>query len=672
MGDSSEASSTLESTHPGSRINESNGSLAACEISQHPPLTNQLNDLLPSNYPIDGNAPIGTPASRQSGVIPAGANPLDPALTDEGNLPPLWTVEPDLDSQWFPYFAPDDFNLEMLDFSLPGTAQMPADAMVGVSPLPSANPPEFPEAEAEPDQLQRAETHIQRSWHTFAEGASLGYATPNGMREPYHIDERYYKTLIDRLQPRVQSSRLPSTTFLNLCIEAYFSNFHAIFPIIHAPSFRPHSHNGLLLLSICSIGSLFLGSSQAISHGIDMYERLNKCMLASWETLIAMPSFSKLFALQASAIGQIFGLLMGRPKDLTQIELFHGCLIAWARKCGLFDIEDSEPNIAELSEHALSDAWKKWIYGEEKKRIVLAILLQDADLGAFFHHHPVLRHTLDQVPRTSSNDTFSAPNSKAWKITMMNQAAHRAVNNSLTVPEDSVNPSSFPEISSDFGLYVLLERIGSLAYDCRRTACPDPSTSFRCQQLLKTWYAKYRKTSMFERQAPSLMMLWHSIFMSLHMNLDILESACGRDGIAAAEKHRQDAQTWARSTDAKRCIIHAILVERHFERIPIGVVPPIHAPLSLYRCGIARFCYAQSSDGLQAQAVDDLDMPELQLLQINGLALLLEELKPQNGRPAASPLLKIIDLLQRISHWKVSHNLASTLLALFETENSLF
>lgn len=255
---------------------------------------------------------------------------------------------------------------------------------------------------------------------------------------------------------------------------------------------------------------------------------------------------------------------------------------------------------------------------------------------------------------------------------MMNQAAHRAVNDSLTVPEDSVNPSSFPEISSDFGIYVMLERIGSLAYDCRRTVRPDPSTAFRCQHLLKTWYTKYRQTSMFERQAPSLMMLWHSIFMSLHMNLDILESACGRDGVAAAEKHRQDAQTWARSTDSKRCIIHAILVERHFERIPLGVVPPIHAPLSLYRCGIARFCYAQFGDGLQAQAEDDLDMPELQLLQINGLALLLEVLKPQNGRPAASPLLKIIDLLRRISHWKVSHNLASTLLALFEAENSLF
>ncbi|CAM1509218.1 Fc.00g029570.m01.CDS01 [Cosmosporella sp. VM-42] len=632
--------------------------------------------MLPNNYPYNlntVNAPGGTPTSQHSGATPAATNPLDPALTDSGSLPPLWTVEPDFDTQWFPYFAPADFDLEMLDFSLPGGATMPIDAMMGLSPPPSANPADSCGLDGEPDLMPRAETHVQRSWHTFfSEQAPSGYETPNGVSNRYHIDETYHKSLADRLQPRVQSGRLPSITFLNLCIEAYFTNFHPMFPIIHAPSFRPRSQNGLLLLSICSIGSLFLGSSQAVSHGIDMYERLNKAILASWETLITKPGLSKLIALQGSAIGQIFGLLMGRPKDLTQIELFHGSLIAWARKLRLFDLDDSKPDVSELGRQDLDEAWKQWCHHEEKKRIVLAIFLLDSELGSFFHHDPVLRHTLDQIPRTSSNEVFAAPTSTAWKTAMINQAARRTVTDSTTGPGDTVSLCNLPDTTSDFGLYVMLERIGSVVCDSRRTVFPDRSSAFSCRNLLESWYSKYRRTAMFERHASSLMMLWHSIFMTLHMNLDVLESACGRDGMAAAEKVRQDAQTWARSGDAKRCIIHAILAQKHFERMSLGVEPPIHAPLCLYRCGIAWFCYSQFGDGLQPQGEDDLDLTELQLLRINGRALLMEELKPQDGRPAASPLFRIIDLLRRISHWKVALNLASTLSALFEAENSLF
>ena len=64
-------------------------------------------------------------------------------------------------------------------------------------------------------------------------------------------------------------------------MQAYFTNFQPILPIIHAPTFKPHARNGLLLLSICCVGSLFLGSTRATSHGISLFERLNKAVLTS-------------------------------------------------------------------------------------------------------------------------------------------------------------------------------------------------------------------------------------------------------------------------------------------------------------------------------------------------------------------------------------------------------
>lgn len=69
-------------------------------------------------------------------------------------------------------------------------------------------------------------------------------------------------------------------------MQAYFAHFHPIFPIIHAASFHPSTRNSVLLLSICSIGSLFLGSPRAVAQGTSMFERLNKAILASVRVII--------------------------------------------------------------------------------------------------------------------------------------------------------------------------------------------------------------------------------------------------------------------------------------------------------------------------------------------------------------------------------------------------
>lgn len=61
----------------------------------------------------------------------------------------------------------------------------------------------------------------------------------------------------------------------------YFTGFDPVFPIVHAPTFRPSAKSSLLLLSICSIGSLFVGSSHAASQGMKIFETLNKAILSS-------------------------------------------------------------------------------------------------------------------------------------------------------------------------------------------------------------------------------------------------------------------------------------------------------------------------------------------------------------------------------------------------------
>lgn len=108
----------------------------------------------------------------------------------------------------------------------------------------------------------------------------------------------------------------------------YFTRFHPIFPVLHAPTFRPSAKRSLLLLSICSIGSLFLGSAHAASQGLKIFETLNKAILSSvrchfcyiplsncvsndpqWEKYIMNGGSEAIAMVQAALLGQTFGLL---------------------------------------------------------------------------------------------------------------------------------------------------------------------------------------------------------------------------------------------------------------------------------------------------------------------------------------------------------------------------
>ena len=60
--------------------------------------------------------------------------------------------------------------------------------------------------------------------------------------------------------------------------------------MIHAATFQPTTENGLLLISIASVGSLFLGSQCAVNRGRRIFEGLNKVILMSVRFAIDLTS----------------------------------------------------------------------------------------------------------------------------------------------------------------------------------------------------------------------------------------------------------------------------------------------------------------------------------------------------------------------------------------------
>jgi hypothetical protein len=321
---------------------------------------------------------------------------------------------------------------------------------------------------------------------------------------------------------------------------------------------------------------------------------------------------------------------------------------------------------------------KEWLRFD---RIVLGIYIHDAELAKLHHHEATLRPSIERLPLPSSNELFSAPNATVWKnLILQDQVKHLAASRPQQPPSPSpidLGPMRLPEVSNNFGLCAMLESISAIACESHEAASFAPDTAQKCQRLLMLWYETYRPSLIAGKDgAFPLMILWHSIFVNLHANLDVLECACGREGHDVSQEALGYAQKWATSSDAKRCLLHAICIRRNFESMSIGAESPIHIPTCLYQCGMIWFCFGQfgTAGGLTAAAAHDpLHFPELQLLGIDSNRIFREEIgNSQRGRPVPNQVFKIVDLLQRIFRWKLSRNLASTLLALVEEQQDIF
>lgn len=161
----------------------------------------------------------------------------------------------------------------------------------------------------------------------------------------------------------------------------------------------------------------------------------------------------------------------------------------------------------------------------------------------------------------------------------------------------------------------------------------------------------------------SLKALWHSVFISLYSDMNMLECAVGRDGFDEAQAQNRHAIAWASSADGHRCATHAALILRHLQRIPVGEEPAIHVPRLLYRVSIVWYSYTRfGRDDPESSSSVEVNFIELNKAGIDGQRTLFAANGFKKTRPTtseSSTLFQAIDLLARLGHWGISQKMAS-------------
>lgn len=609
-----------------------------------------------------------SPREGQSKGTPTLTSGQDRSFPEAQQIATLGYPDPLSDIETTSWFLGTDFDLSVLDFSLSPAFSERTHIHQTINGQAEGELLQIRESIRNVDMGYPPRTTVQSQWFSIMrEQENQLEKEPSSQK--LQADESYRAGLTRKLQQLPQEENLPSSQQLNLFVKLYFTHFHPLFPVVHAATFRPTSENALLFLSICSVGSLFVGSERAAAQGSRIFERLNKTILASWESVISRSSSDSLSMVQAAIIGQTFAILSGNPRYLVLADILHGTVVSWARECNRRFAKRPPVHNMSLTEQNMDEKWQMWIEEELRARVQVALHIHDAELASLMHHEPVFRHKWKLYPRLACDALFNAPTTSKWAALyrQSQSSPHLADMVLVSPPADHFNKACGDSL---FSAYSILESINVRLEGARRSDSFDSDMSNKVSHMLICWWRTYSQgnTKLLQQDPFCLTILWHSTFISLYADLDILERAIGRDGNDAAMDTFYPVCEWALSLNADRCLVHALLIQRHLEAMRVSSEPAIHVPRAIFIASLTWLCFTRFTSNRDVNT-EALKSPEIKLLGADATECFHEAQGQAFGESVfgdVNHLHRLIDLLQRIGRWGISQSFANVLSAALE------
>ena len=154
--------------------------------------------------------------------------------------------------------------------------------------------------------------------------------------------------------------------------------------------------------------------------------------------------------------------------------------------------------------------------------------------------------------------------------------------------------------SAYFALYTISATIGERQQTHRLN--PGSIEFSKSLDMLTNWYNIFQNEVCSSESNPDirpdplyLIGLWHTAFMNLLVNFDILERAIGRDSGAddSLDAAHSYAVKWANSTESVWCILHAQALLNSIGAMRLDAEPAIHIPHCLFLAGIASYSFTR-------------------------------------------------------------------------------
>ncbi|KAI1166649.1 fungal-specific transcription factor domain-containing protein [Nemania serpens] len=262
----------------------------------------------------------------------------------------------------------------------------------------------------------------------------------------------------------VHEHPLLSARHLNSYLELYFTNFNAVYPLLHLPSFDTKAVEPLLLLSVLLLGATYSGKD---SH------QLAVCIHdVIRPSIFAHAGFSPrphLWILQTILLVECFGKSRAGQQQHDMSHLFHGLLINLIRRSDCQSIQPHGPPDDENDAEILRQSWRKWSEAEGKKRLSLLCFMWDTQHAVLFCQSLCMSSFELRISLPCSQEVWEAPNASSWAAAWRSSTSRDDKTSFLPALKSYLNRGlPRPAKLSAFSRVLLLHGLMSISWDMQR------------------------------------------------------------------------------------------------------------------------------------------------------------------------------------------------------------
>ncbi|KAJ5281402.1 hypothetical protein N7478_006774 [Penicillium angulare] len=412
---------------------------------------------------------------------------------------------------------------------------------------------------------------------------------------------RMVDDLSKRLNSDIHSSGFTST-FLDSCLQEFFTRILPNFPVIHKQTFSPQKTIPPLLLNMVALGSLFVCEKDSVEKGEMLWRLGHTTAATSWQTLVEIKgpwdSCDGIQLVLTALLGQTYALVSKNPDFRTTASVFHGLGFYWARSSGMYSVQDvlsKNPPRIDMPEREKDILWKTWAASEVQRRAILGHYILDGLISQASGSPASASHLINSLGTACSDAAFSAETADEWIVEI-----NRSEQSQLPVSEAFVRIFAIdygvnPLRLSRFSTFVIIEGLQSLVSDLHEVQGPVFGTVSQ-EQIIQAMLNLYQgniasTTAQSEGQDLPTLLRWHSVFIEITApSILIYRCLCNRyqlpqvlGGIHAKSRLDDiDLNQWVMKKDAYKAVLHAISITRLLEHLPLSQVYMIHVPTAIF------------------------------------------------------------------------------------------
>ncbi|KAH7153769.1 hypothetical protein DER46DRAFT_687300 [Fusarium sp. MPI-SDFR-AT-0072] len=358
-----------------------------------------------------------------------------------------------------------------------------------------------------------------------------------------------------------------SVDLLDSSLDFYFQFFHPVLPFIHKSTFNARDSPSPLLLAMCLVGVSYLDRAHTkgfltrylrayvvarLSPRFDVSNTAQECTTRHPHYPCHCTHYSLL------SLGLSFCTQMLRTTDGQ----------------GLFMAGYDEDPILKVRQGAqsLDNLWKAWARVESVKRLICCLIYLDMAYARLMSTSGVIAIDKVEIYLPCDDALFEDATTATAFLRLVQQGAR------ITMPRMNarsfhvLSPSKLNQNSTQIllrSLYLRLiaakarlsekhgrnEHSQSISLAERFSTDEDYKTIIADVVLLPKAHASF----LGERHQNNALG-WHYLCILLTTDVDLLETACGRDGLEAAEDSLAHVFRWSQSSSARRALLHAAQV----------------------------------------------------------------------------------------------------------------